>query len=1562
MDGPCLINPMKPKFALRSNSFCQILLRFAGLVTVGMATAQGATWTGTTNQEWNTATNWDVAPGGTTLTINLASGNYPIISSTPTFTPIDILIGVGTSGRLDQRAGTAATGNGNWLVVGRNNSGNGTFNLADTSTTGGTLTGFGTGTGSMNVGGTSTTIGRLIVGDAGSSTGTVNVNTSGTLKMEQDDIGILLGSGGTTTGNLNLDAGTVQVNSLAANIGMLIGTNGGDGNFRMSGGTTNVTGGVWLGDNNINSQGLLQISGGSFNVTASSAVGSSASGQVFIGRGLGQGTMNVSGSASVTITGSTNIGFTNTATSGTAGTLTVSGGTFNNTGEMRVGSAQNSNTIIAAGTGTFNVSGGSATIGGNLVFGRGNDSGDLVTGQGTVSGGTLTVAGDLVTAYAGNNNLSQFTVSGGTVNVGTTAEKWMHVNQWDTARGQVTVSSGNLNLNTNSDIRFSTGNGTGASTFTLSGGAVTSYSGNGTGGATSGIVDLNQAGGAGANNTFNLNGGTLTIAQVITNNNNGTATFNFNGGTLKASNASTNFVDLGGAGQSAKVLAGGALIDSNGYNITITEKLVTGAVSDGGLTKSGLGTLTLSAANTYNGATAVNAGSLLLTSTGSLATSGVTVASTASLGGSGSISGSVTSAGQLLPGGPSTIGTLTIGNGLSLSGGNIALDLNGANNATGGGTNDLLAITGNVSLSGIVIISPSFSSTPAASTSYTFGTYTGTLSGESNFAAGSRAISLDTATAGQLKLTYTGAASGNLNWSSTSSSAWDVVNSLNWTNTSSSSADRFYQNDTVTFDNTSGLQTSVVLNTTILPGSVVVNSDSSGNNYNFSGTGGLGGASSLTKSGSSTLTLGTANSYTGATAINGGTLQLDGSLGGTAITVASGATLNESATGSIGGGASLSVAGTATLAGINTFSGATNVNSGGSLSVNSSAALGGAGSSLTLNNGTLTTTNSGLFTNGARAITIGAGGGTININSTGTFGTGQVFINTNNTLLGSGALTITGNGTLGSSGAGNFRVGSTNTFNGSITLQSGGSFEYGVANAVASTTTVSLGNEGEIISNNNAVPLNVSVDGGTNSVLSFANGNAGNFSGGVTLNANGTVALRDWYNPAVVRSGTISGVVSGTGGVIVNSGTGAGGTLTLGGVNTFTGDITANSSSNITIGAAGRLGSGSYAGNIAMNGGTFTYGGSSSQTLSGVISGAGGVYASGSGTLSLSGANTFTGKTTINAGGVLSVSSLNSVSGGSSSSSLGAPTTVANGTIDMTGVGGNGTLIYTGSGETTDRVINLAAGANAGLSAVIDQSGSGNLKFTSNLTATGAQTHTLVLKGSTSGTGEIAGAIVDNSGTNKTSVTKEGTGSWNLTGNSTYTGATTVSAGTLFVNGSLGNTAVTVNGGTLGGVATIGTSGASLTVNSGGTLAPGNSPGTLVVNGSTSLNSGSTYAFQYTGGGSTADLVDVNGTLTIASGALLTLEDLGTYTVGDKFTLFSYDSLVGSFDAYADGNIYTFNGGDWLFTYNDSTAGLNGGTGTGYITITAVPEPSALLLAGAAALGMAFRRRRISAI
>ncbi len=88
-------------------------------------------------------------------------------------------------------------------------------------------------------------------------------------------------------------------------------------------------------------------------------------------------------------------------------------------------------------------------------------------------------------------------------------------------------------------------------------------------------------------------------------------------------------------------------------------------------------------------------------------------------------------------------------------------------------------------------------------------------------------------------------------------------------------------------------------------------------------------------------------------------------------------------------------------------------------------------------------------------------------------------------------------------------------------------------------------------------------------------------------------------------------------------------------------------------------------------------------------------------------------------------------------------------------------------------------------------------------------------------------------------LTKAGTGNFVLSGTSAYTGATTVNAGTLSVNGDISSSSVvTVNsGGTLGGTGTL----PSTVINSGGTLAPGNSIGTINVSGDLNFNSGAYY-------------------------------------------------------------------------------------------------------------------------
>jgi autotransporter-associated beta strand protein len=165
---------------------------------------------------------------------------------------------------------------------------------------------------------------------------------------------------------------------------------------------------------------------------------------------------------------------------------------------------------------------------------------------------------------------------------------------------------------------------------------------------------------------------------------------------------------------------------------------------------------------------------------------------------------------------------------------------------------------------------------------------------------------------------------------------------------------------------------------------------------------------------------------------------------------------------------------------------------------------------------------------------------------------------------------------------------------------------------------------------------------------------------------------------------------------------------------------------------------------------------------------------SGGNTQILSGTNnSYTGKTVIQKG-TLQVMSIKSVGPGNNSS-LGAPTSVANGTIALGNSSDTGTLKYVGTGDTSDRKLNLAGTTGGGK---IDQSGTGLLKFTSALTATGGGAKTLTLQGSTAGTGEMAGAIVNSVG-GVTSLTKAGTGTWALSGTSTYTGDTTVSNGVL---------------------------------------------------------------------------------------------------------------------------------------------------------------------------------------
>lgn len=179
---------------------------------------------------------------------------------------------------------------------------------------------------------------------------------------------------------------------------------------------------------------------------------------------------------------------------------------------------------------------------------------------------------------------------------------------------------------------------------------------------------------------------------------------------------------------------------------------------------------------------------------------------------------------------------------------------------------------------------------------------------------------------------------------------------------------------------------------------------------------------------------------------------------------------------------------------------------------------------------------------------------------------------------------------------------------------------------------------------------------------------------------------------------------------------------------------------------------------ISNTANTLTVGGAISDGVSDF-----GLTKIGAGTLALTGTNsTYSGKTRI-AGGTLRVASLNIVDG-SAGSSLGKPTTVPNGTIDLGSNAVAGTLRYTGAGETSDRVINLAGTTGSG---VIQNDGSGAITLTSANTATGVGTKYLYLQGSNTDTNTFAGNIVNGSGT--VGLQKYGVGTWVLSGANTHT-------------------------------------------------------------------------------------------------------------------------------------------------------------------------------------------------
>ncbi|HEY2799603.1 MAG TPA: autotransporter-associated beta strand repeat-containing protein [Chthoniobacterales bacterium] len=160
------------------------------------------------------------------------------------------------------------------------------------------------------------------------------------------------------------------------------------------------------------------------------------------------------------------------------------------------------------------------------------------------------------------------------------------------------------------------------------------------------------------------------------------------------------------------------------------------------------------------------------------------------------------------------------------------------------------------------------------------------------------------------------------------------------------------------------------------------------------------------------------------------------------------------------------------------------------------------------------------------------------------------------------------------------------------------------------------------------------------------------------------------------------------------------------------------------------------------------------------------------------------------------------------------------------------------------------------------------------------------------GLSTIFAGVIDDGGAGG-SLTKIGTGTWTLSGDSTFTGTANINAGKLIVGGSTTSDVIVNTGGILGGAGAVG----SVTVNNGGTISPGD-PKTLTVNGDYEQNSGATLTVAI--GGTTTgsyDQLHVTGHATLADGAVLKLNFINGFAphTGDTFDLLSFGSLTGSF-------------------------------------------------------------------
>ena len=1510
------------------------------------------------------------------------SGSTTVDISNGNVTPTSVVFNNTTAANY-----TLTTSNNNGIAgstsLVKNNTGTVTINTPNSFTGGVQLNG------GMIVVGSSTALGAAtnVVAFGAASSAILRLNSNSVT------LGGLTGDGTATVEN----GGSVTDSILTINIAL---------------GVTNVFGGVMQDGSGGKVLALTGLGSGTLVLTgANTYTGGTtiSSGTLQIGNSGTSGSIvgNVSNNGSLIYKRTDSVGFGGTV-SGT-GTVTIASGTLVLTGSLS-NSGTNSITsgaILQVGDTINNGSLGNVTDNGALNF---NLNGTPLTYSGTVTGtGTATVqAGTLVlTGTLGNNgattinNLATLQVGNGTIsgtlggNITDNGTLSFNIPGTLTYANAITGTGAVKVTNSGSTVIFSGGNSYSGGTIVSAGATLQLGSGSTTGSITGdvavdGNLTINRSGstsfagnitGAGS---FNLTG-TATVNLTGTGNTFSGGT-NIQRGVLRAGATNTlsanSIVTVGSPGQSSRLelfgfnqtvkgiatagTAASQLITNNGTTndavLTLNSNLIStygGAITNGstkklGITLVGGHTLILSglaSANTFTGVTAVQSGTLKIG-----ATNAGTSLSVVTLGSSG-----------------------TVG----------ALDLNGFSGTIGGLATDPGATQSSQVVGNSISTANTLTLTPAAATSNIFG---GVIADNFGSGTGTTAITLNGATTSVQVLTGTNTFTGTLTLTQGVLQVGNAGTSgtlgAGATTIASTATLLYNRTDTYTMGSGNGITGAGAIT---LSGGGTLATSTTDSLINTTGALNFGNGAGATVVGNFAVNgnaavgslLAQTNSATASTIsiASGKTLTVNGNVSVgfnptiaavTNLTMNGGGAFNEAAASGTFqiGGATGAVSNTATLdmSGL----GSTNINVGtGTVRVNNSDAT-----NLSANVSTwLLPTPSVGITATTQISTITAAnfnvGDNASYNSTASpdavvqLGSGLNTINATNVNIGTGtrdiaSLTFNSNAVNGavkiraSDGASravfNLATGSATT---TATTGANNLVDFTGHNADLLLSSLNVGNQARIANLTSTFAFDTGVLDTTGVTIGFDNGaNASgtntlvsnvNIGGGtVTIGSGGVVmgAVTDTSTTAKqingnfnVSGGTVT--IGATAGVSITLGnnTAASGLAAVtdslnltGGVTTVSGDIVAGTVQRTTA-------------NLVLNGGTldmggFKIGGSAaannltsltfaSGTLRNVaeINNGAALTKTTAGTLILDGTNAFTGGLVISQG-VLKLGSDNVIPDGATSGSVSFNPSLGN----------SATLDLNGHNDT----INGLSSSGAGTAGINNTSGAG--------------TYTLTVGGNNQG-GTFAGSIQNTTGA--ISLTKTGSATQVLSGTTiSYSGATTVSAGTLSITGGAG-AALTTNALTVAGGATFNVvNNAGWAVNLGsGAINLGAGAGTTTLGfelGSTSAyDSFNSTAAATTTGSVLFNLTGISGfglgtynLLTATSGL-----DTATYTVGSltnmplsgiSYTLTKDPTFVRLTTAALTGNLYWRGGlnSSWSAVSNLNTnfttdlAGLNNAHGT----------------------------------